>query len=509
MTVPAVEGARTAAGEDRLLRLRRWLGLVGAPLAFGIVLACRFPGLTPPAHRLAAIVAAVMVLWISEALPLPVTALAAAAACILLQVAPAKDVFLPFADPLIFLFIGAFILARALFLHRLDRRLAFWVLALPWVGARPGRVLVALGAVTAFISAWVANAATTAMMYAIAISLIHSLADSRRGRPLVQPAYATGLLLMTTFAASVGGLATPVGAAPNLIGLGFIRNRLGVNFSFLDFCLVGAPAAAVLFLFVAGYLALLCPAGVREIEGGRELFRSERSKLGPWTWGQRSTLVACTLTIGLWLAPAALALTLGEQSPLYQYVDDAVPEAVAALLGAVLLFLLPGDLLATGERGRAISWEDAARIDWGVILLFGGGLSLGLLASQTGLAQAIGRDLAAVLPAHSPLGLVVLATVTAALVSEFTSNTASSNIVVPIVIVIAQAAGVDPLAPALAATFGSGLGFMLPVSTPCNAIVYSSGLVPLRKMMAYGLVLDIVGCAVIIAAVQLLVPLTR
>jgi sodium-dependent dicarboxylate transporter 2/3/5 len=347
-------------------------------------------------------------------------------------------------------------------------------------------------------------------MYAIAVSLIQSLVDPRRGaRPLVHPAYATGLMLMTTFAASVGGLATPVGAAPNLIGLGFIRNRLGVNFSFLDFCLVGAPAAAVLFVFVAGYLAVLCPAGVREIAGGRELFRAEREKLGPWTWGQRSTLIACLVTIGLWLAPALLALTLGEQSAVYQYVEDAVPESVAALLGAILLFLLPGDELPTGQRGRAITWDEAARIDWGVILLFGGGLCLGLLASQTGLARAIGRDLAAALPTHSPLGLVALATVTAAIVSEFTSNTASANIVVPVVIVTAQAAGVDPLAPALAATLGSGLGFMLPVSTPCNAIVYSSGYVPLRKMMAYGLLLDIVGCAVVIVAVQWLVPYTR
>src|SRR5687768_11884931 len=234
-----------------------------------------------------------MVLWITEALPMPVTALIGAAACVLLQIAEAKEVFASFADPLIFLFIGSFILARAIFLHGLDRRLAYSILSLPWISGRPARVLVAFGAVTAFISAWIANAATTAMMSAIALSIINYLYDPRReGGPPINRAYATGLMLMTTFAASVGGLATPIGAAPNLIGLGLIRNRLHVDLSFLDFCIVGTPAAIVLFGFVALYLTVLCRAGTREIPGGRELFRTERQKLGPWTWGQRSTVLA-------------------------------------------------------------------------------------------------------------------------------------------------------------------------------------------------------------------------
>src|SRR5206468_299030 len=140
-----------------------------------------------------------------------------------LRVAPAKDVFAPFADPLMFLFIGSFILARGLFVHRLDRRLAFGILSLRWIGARPGRILVAFGAVTTFLSAWIANTPVTAMMFAIGMSILGFLYDPGRvGGPAVRLRYATGLMLMTTFAASVGGLATPVGAAPNLIGLGFI-----------------------------------------------------------------------------------------------------------------------------------------------------------------------------------------------------------------------------------------------------------------------------------------------
>lgn len=217
--------AAAVDGEARLLRVRTLAGLSLAPLLFAVVLLLPLTSLKPSAHRLAAVLTAVVVLWTTEAIPLPLTALVAAAGCVLLQVAPAKEVFLPFADPLIFLFIGAFILARAIFLHRLDRRLAFGILSLPWIGARPGRILFAFGAVTAFISAWIANAATTAMMFAIAMSIINYLFDPRRpGGPLASREYAVALLLMTAFAASVGGLGTPIGAAPNLIGIGFIRD---------------------------------------------------------------------------------------------------------------------------------------------------------------------------------------------------------------------------------------------------------------------------------------------
>src|SRR6185312_8536193 len=169
-------------------------------------------------------------------------------------------------------------------------------------------------------------------------------------------------------------------------------------------CAVGIPAALLLFVYVAGYLGVLCRAGCREIAGGRELFLAEQAKLGPWSAGQRSTVVACAVTVGLWLAPALLAVVAGDQSPLYQLFDDSMPEPVAALLGAALLFFLPGD------RGRrAIDWEEAARIDWGIILIFGGGLSLGVLGSQTGLAQAVGRGLAAAIPTSGTLGLLALA----------------------------------------------------------------------------------------------------
>ncbi|HSA94136.1 MAG TPA: DASS family sodium-coupled anion symporter [Terriglobales bacterium] len=496
---------KLSAGEVRFERLRRRVGLWLAPAVFVVMLLAPFPGLPPAAHRLAAVMVAVVILWMSEALPLPVTALAGAAACVLLEVAPAKDVFAPFADPLMFLFIGAFILARALFVHNLHRRLAFGVLSLRWVGARPGRILFAFGAVTAFSSSWISNTATTAMMFAIGMSILAFLFEFTDGvGGVTSRRYATALMLMTSFAASIGGLATPIGTPPNLIGLGFIRQLAGVDFPFFRWVVIGAPMVLLLYLFLFAYLNYLSGAGVKEIPGGSEMLHREKQKLGSWTRGQKSTLAAFLVTVVLWVVPGFVGLLAGADSAAYRALHERLPEAVAALVGALLLFLLPGD----GDR-RAITWEEAVKIDWGVVLLYGGGFALGVLSFQTGLAEAVGRGITGLLPLHDSLGLLIASAIAAVLLSETTSNTASANMIVPVVIAIARASGLDPLEPALGATFAASLGFMLPVSTPCNAIVYGSGYIPLGRMMRYGLLLDVVGIVVVVTVVHLLVPFLR
>jgi sodium-dependent dicarboxylate transporter 2/3/5 len=189
---------------------------------------------------------------------------------------------------------------------------------------------------------------------------------------------------------------------------------------------------------------------------------------------------------------------------MYRAFIATIPEGVAAVLGASLLFVLPGS-----SGARAITWREAAEIDWGIVLLYGGGFALGVLSFQTGLAEAMGRSLLAVMPSSGDTALLIGSTVIAAALSEVTSNTASANMIVPVVISVAQAAGADPLAPALGATMGASMGFMLPVSTPCNAIVYGSGRIPLTKMIRYGIVLDIVGVFVIIVFLKLMLPLVR
>lgn len=481
--------------EERFENLRHKVGFFLAPLVFLIIYNLDL-NLTPEAHNLAAIISMIIVLWICESLPMPVTALIGASLCVLFKVAPAKTVFAPFADPLMFLFIGSFILARAIFLHDLDKRFAFGVLSLQWIGARPSRILFAFGAVTAFISAWISNTATTAMMFAIGLSIINFLFKQEKETGIkINRSYATAMMLITSFSASIGGLATPVGTPPNLIGIGFIRQTTGSEISFFKWMMIGFPIVIILYLFLWFYLNKLAPAGVKEISGSAEMIQREKANLGAWTRGQKSTVIAFSVAVFLWIFSGLIALFTGEGHPLYEGVNSRLPEAVGALVGAVLLFLLPGN----GKGKKAITWERAVEIDWGVVLLYGGGFALGVLSFQTGLAESVGRGLTGFLPLSGEFGLLIASVLVAIIVSETTSNTASANMVVPVVIAIAQAQGVNPFIPALGATFGASLGFMLPVSTPCNAIVYGSGYIPLMKMVRYGILLDIVGAIVIIA----------
>lgn len=491
--------------EAKFERWRNRAGFFLAPVAFLAIYLAPL-NLKPEAHSLAAIIAVVIIFWICESLPMPVTALIGAALCIAFRVADAKTVFAPFADPLMFLFIGSFIIARAIFLHDLDKRFAFGVLSLKVIGARPSRILFAFGAVTAFISAWISNTATTAMMFAIGMSILAFLFKQEKETGVrVSRNYATAMMLVTSFSASIGGLATPIGTPPNVIGLGFIRQILGAEISFFKWMMIGAPVVVVLYLFLFAYMNYLAPAGVREIEGSAVMIRREKEALGAWTRAQISTVIAFATAVFLWIFSGLVALVAGETSEIYKLLNARLPEAVGAVAGAVLLFLLPGN--KPGEK--AITWTEAVKIDWGVILLYGGGFALGVLSFQTGLAESIGRNMTSLLPLSGEFGMLVAAVIVAVILSETTSNTASANMIVPVVIAIAQTNGVNPLIPALGATFGASLGFMLPVSTPCNAIVYGSGYIPLMKMVRYGILLDIVGTVVIIGMLWMLAPFLR
>jgi sodium-dependent dicarboxylate transporter 2/3/5 len=231
--------------------------------------------------------------------------------------------------------------------------------------------------------------------------------------------------------------------------------------------------------------------------------KEQRAALGSWKRGEINVMVAFLTTVFFWLLPGILSLALGKKSEVVEWFDTHMPEATVALLGALLLFMLP----IQGRPFRAtITWKEATRIDWGTILLFGGGLALGNLMFQTGLAEWIGHGLAEAFAANSQLGLTILFTGVAILVSETTSNSASATMVVPVAIAVARAAGVETLPVALAACLGASMGFMLPVSTPPNAIVYGSGCIPITKMIRYGLLLDVMGFLVIIVTVNWWLP---
>jgi sodium-dependent dicarboxylate transporter 2/3/5 len=341
-----------------------------APLAFAALWWAPL-ALEPRAHRLAAILGAVVVLWVSEAIPMAMTAFLGVAAAVVLRVAPAAVAFAPFADPLIFVFIGTFMLARAIFVHGLDRRFAFAILGLRWVGVRPGRVLVAYAGVAALVSMWISNTATTAMMFPIGLSVLAALESLGPRGTRVAPVYGTVLLLSNAFAASIGGLATPVGTPPNLIGIGFIRRETAAALPFFTWMALGLPVSAFLLAWMVWTLRR---AGVRSraaLPGVAELIAAERRALGPLTRAQRNTLAAFGVTVILWVLPGVVALVAGQDHPLYRELAAAIPESVVALLGAGLLFVLPVDLR---RHEFTLTWSEAVQIDWWIIFLYGGGI---------------------------------------------------------------------------------------------------------------------------------------
>jgi len=485
--------------EELFNRRRRTAGLIGGPLLFVVMLLAPLP-LAAPAHRLAAILTMMVVLWVTEALPLAVTALIGPVLAIICQVGNARTVLAPFADPIIFLFIGSFMLAEGMFAHGLDRRIAFSALSSRAVGGSPTRILLVYGAVATGISMWISNTATTAMMFPIGLSIVAHLTHGRESLPASRN-FATAMMLMAAFGASIGGMGTPIGTPPNLIGLGLLERIIHVRITFFQWMLFGVPIAVALFLFLVAYFRWKLLGGLVVDPARSAHIHEELRKLGPMTIAQRNTLIAFAVTVALWLFPGVLAIVGFGNSSLARAYDAAVPEAVAAMIGAILLFVLP---ISWRARRFTLTWEQAVGIDWGIILLFGGGLAMGALAFSTGLAESMGRGITTWLPVHSKLTLTVLFTAIAIVMSEAASNTASANMIVPVAIAVAQAAGVDPIEPALGATLGASMGFMMPISTPPNAIVYSSGHVPITAMMRHGIVLDVAGFVVIVVVVTTL-----
>jgi sodium-dependent dicarboxylate transporter 2/3/5 len=303
-------------------------------------------------------------------------------------------------------------LAEAIRMHGLDRRRAYRVLSVPWIGERPTRILAAVALVSVLISAFISNTVTAAMMMAIVTGILGAVeaAATSHGRSPA-PTFATSLFLCVAFAASIGGLATPIGTPTNLIGLAFIRDQVGVHVSFLGWCAIAIPLVAVMTTVAVTVLSRLFPAGVERLEGVGRYVAAERSRLGKWTTGQKSVAAAFAITVFLWVLPGFLLILLGSSHPVCGWLSKRLPEGVVALIGAILLFLLPGNRDADGRARRALEWREA-RIDWDIVLLYGGGMALGELCFSTGLAGAIGQSITGWIPVGDWSGTVLVAVAT-------------------------------------------------------------------------------------------------
>lgn len=443
------------------------------------------PGIPESGRRLTAVLMVVGTLWLSEALPLSVTALLGPALAVLIGAASASQAFAAFGNPLIMLFVGSFLLAGVTFKHRLNERIAYRVLSLPAVGRDPTRAFVLLGLTTAALSAWMSNVAVTAMMLPIAQAVLVAMVGDQRPPRVLGAAF----VLVVTYAASVGGLFTPVGTPPNLIGIGLIEQATGVRISFGRWMVEVFPVVFVVLLVMIAYLVWQFRDEARTLVYRRDQMAARYAALGPWRSVERRVAAALLITAGLWIGPPTISLF---SAPAGAFLNAHLPESVVPVLVAVALFWLRE---APGAPRAVLELRDLANLDWPVVILFGGGMCLGHLMMETGVATALGTLLASFVPAgHSPL-LVFIFCLLAIAVSETTSNTASANMVVPVVVAVSTQAGADPVGLGLAATVACTFGFMLPVSTPTNAMAYATGYVSQRQMIRYGVLLDVVGAA--------------
>jgi sodium-dependent dicarboxylate transporter 2/3/5 len=434
--------------------------------------------------------------WLTEAIPLAATALLPLVLFPLAGALPIRDAAAPYASPLIFLFLGGFIIGLAIQRFGLHRRIALRLLLL--VGTSPRRLVGGFMLASALLSMWISNTATAIMMLPIGASVLSMLKEesAAAGGPAIctpgeMAAFATALALGIAYACSIGGMGTLVGTPPNLVLAAFLDRHYGIDISMARWLGVGLPLVALLLPLTWWYLtriALRVPA--TPLPCGREVIAAELARLGPMERGERTALVVFLLTALAWILRPQLAAWTGLAG-----LDDTV----IAMLGALSLFVIPVD---SPPRTFAMDWATAAKVPWEVLLLFGGGLSLAAAIGANGVDAYIGAGFSALGGAPTVL-LVVLVIATVVFLTEVTSNTAVTTTLLPVLAATAQATGTPPGMLLTGAALAASCAFMLPVATPPNAIVFASGYVRAADMARVGLGLNLMAIVVVTASVYL------
>ena len=471
--------------------LRRWGGFVAGPLAAALVLVLG-PVMSDPAQRVAALATWMAVWWLTAAVPLAATALLPLLLLPLAGVGKIDQVAATYADPIIFLFLGGFFMAAASERWGLHRRLALAVISA--VGTEAPRVILAVMLATGFVSMWISNSATAAMMLPITVALMEL---ARREAPERAATFGTALVLGMAYSASIGGVATLIGTPPTAIFAAAAANLAGRPVGFAEWMAVGLPIAA-LMLAACWFLLVRVLFPLRGALGGVEqLVTRERASLGEWSAGPIVTVAVLALAATAWVfrEPKRLGvLTIPGLADLIPAISDAGIAVGAALV----LFIAP---VSFTQRRFALDWEAAVRIPWDVLVLFGGGLALAAAFDKSGLSAWLAGRLAG-LHGAAPVLIVGAVTLFFVLLTELTSNTATAAMAMPLVAALAPVLGADPVRLMAAAALGSSLGFMLPVGTPPNALVYGTGAVTVGQMAKAGVWLDLIGVLVITAVIS-------
>jgi solute carrier family 13 (sodium-dependent dicarboxylate transporter), member 2/3/5 len=474
--------------------MRTRVGLLLGPTLFAVVLLTPPPrGVPDSAWHVAAVALLMTTWWVTEPIPLAATALLPLVLFPLLGVTSIDGAAAPYADSVIFLFMGTFLLAAAFERCGLHRRTALAIVRLGGTG--PRQLVGSFMAATAFISLWVSNTATVALVLPIALSLVQLVEEradfSSATAERSHHNFAVALLLGLAYAANIGGLGTPIGTPPNRLLVGYMAESFNRRIGFAEWMLFAIPLVLV-GLPVAWLLLtrVFFPVGAERIAGGRDAIARQARALGRMSRAEWSVGIVFVLTAAAWLT-----------QPLLARVIPGVGDAWIAVTASLLLFLIP-----VSERGeRTLGWDVTGHVPWGVLVLFGGGLSLAHAIQQTGLAVAVGKSAAAA--ATMPIALVILVVTTlVAFLTELTSNTALAAALLPVVASLAVAIGADPMLLAVPTVLAASCGFMMPVGTPPNALVFGTGRISMPEMLRAGLATNLLFIALITITTLVVVP---
>ena len=470
----------------------RWYGLIGGPV-LAVLVALAVPAqvigisgdtliLGTPAKVTAGLACWMAVWWLTEAISIYATALLPLAVLPLTGAQSINDAANAYAHPLIFLFLGGFILALALEHWHLHKRFALFILRI--VGTQPRRLVAGFMIASASMSMWITNTATTIVMLPIALSVLALQPDSPW-----KPRFAMCLLLGVAYSASIGGIGTIVGTTPNMFAVSFIENELGTAISFAQWMVIGVPLV-ILFVPIVWWLMthLLLPlpstsdqlSPTPEDHPGSELDTAPE----PWSRGAALTLIIFAATALAWMGRPLLA-----KLPLFTYLTDAG----IAIISALLLFVIPENIR---EKRFLMDWETAIKVPWGVLIILGGGLCLAGAIRANGIAELLALQLTAI-GEVPPLVMTLFVVSLIIFLTELTSNVATTTALIPIVAAIATALGMEPLKLVIPATMAASCAFMLPVATPPNAIVFGSGLITIPAMAKVGFWLNLTGILIV------------
>ena len=474
----------------------KFVGLVAGPLlALGVSLVlpevCRegeCVALSDTGRATVVVAVWMAVWWLTEAIPVYVTALMHLALFPLLGVAAIKPAAAPYGHELIYLFFGGFVVALAIQRWGLHRRIAYVVLSV--VGRSSNHIVGGFMLISALLSMWISNTATTIMLLPIALSVLDVITDESQASSEARRNLGLCMLLGIAYAASIGGIATLIGTPPNLFLASFVEEQIGIEIGFARWMAVGLPISAVLLPVCWLILTRFqYPVDIERLDRVPETMRRSLAELGPISKGERIAMfVFSGMAIGWMLRPILSKITLMDYTPLAGLTDTGI-----AMMAAIILFVIPVDFRS---RKFAMSWDSMAGLPWGVLLLFGGGLSLASAIQANGVSEYLGQSTAGL--SELPKILIVLSVVSMVIfLTELTSNIATTATLLPVLAAVAPVLGIDTMTLIVPATIAASCAFMLPVATPPNAVVFGSGQIGAGDMARTGLKLNLIGILVV------------